>query len=165
MDLDLKNYQQFIERAGDLMDEHGLPHMAGRVIGALMISKPPYLSHEELSEQLQASKGSISMSTQLLLRLNIVKRISLPGHRRHYYQLREQLWNELLSTRAEFIQKHVALAEAGLVVLADEPGELKMRIVDLLVFSDFILEMLPLLNDQWEQRRSKLTKERLAQIS
>ena len=158
-------HRQFIEDTADLMEEHGFPRMAGRAIGALMICTPPYLSHEEMAEQLQASKGSISMSTQLLMRLSIVERISLPGHRRHHYRLRERLWKDLLSTRAEHILQHLKLVDDGLALLGDEPIEAKMRLIELQVFSDFVLEALPEMAERWKQRRPELMKNRLAQLS
>jgi len=165
MNLDNERLRQFTENTADMMEENGLPRMAGRVIGALMICAPPYLSHEELAEQLQASKGSISMTTQLLMRISIVERISLPGHRRHYYRLRERLWNDLLSTRTEHVQQHLELVEDGLALLEGEPIEAKMRLIELQVFSDFILESLPEMASRWEQRRPELMKRRLAQLS
>ncbi len=165
MKLDTERVRQYIEDSADLMEEHGFPRMACRVIGALMICMPPYLSHEELAEQLQASKGSISMSTQLLVRLSVVERISLPGHRRHYYRLRENLWNELLFTRTDHIQKHLKMVNDGLALLEDEPTEVKMRLIELQVFSDFILESLPGMADRWERRRPELLKERLTEMA
>ena len=165
MILDNKRLRRFIENTANLMEEQGFPRMAGRVIGALMICTSPHLSHEELAEQLQASKGSISMTTQLLMRLSIVERISLPGHRRHYYRLREQLWNDLLSTRAEHTLKHLKLVDDGLALLEDEPVEAKMRLIELQVFSDFVLEALPEMADRWERRRPELMKNRLAQLA
>jgi DNA-binding transcriptional regulator GbsR (MarR family) len=165
MKLDNEQGRQYIEDSADLMEEHGLPRMAGRVIGALMVCVPPHLSHEKLAGLLQASKGSISMSTQLLVRLDIVERISLPGHRRHYYRLRKYLWNELLSTRVEHIQKHLKMVDDGLALLENEPIEAKMRLIELQVFSDFVLEALPELADRWERRRPELMKQRLANLS
>lgn len=165
MKFDNEQVRQYIEDSADLMEEHGLPRMAGRVVGALIICVPPYLSHEKLADLLQASKGSISMSTQLLVRLDIVERISLPGHRRHYYRLRKNLWNELLSTRTEHIQKHLKMVDDGLALLENEPIEAKMRLIELQVFSDFVLEALPELADRWERRRPELMKQRLANLS
>ena len=165
MIVDNERYRQFIENTADLIEEDGFPHMAGRVIGALMICTPPYLSHEELAERLQASKGSISMSTQLLMRLDIVERISLPGLRRHHYRLRERLWKDLLSTRSEHFRQHLELAADGLAILEGEPIESKMRLVELQVFSDFILESLPEWAERWEQQRPKLMKKRLTEVA
>ncbi len=165
MELHDQQVLQYIEDSADLMEAHGLPRMAGRIIGALLVCTPPYMNHDELADQLQASKGSISMSTQLLMRLNIVERISLPGHRRHYYRLRKHLWSDLLSTRTEHIQKHLKLVDDGLALLVNEPSDTKMRLIELQVFSDFVLEALPTIAEQWERRRPELMKERLAGLS
>jgi len=165
MNLEDRDRLQFIENSGDVMEEHGLPRMAGRVIGALMICVPPYLSHEELAEQLSASKGSISMSTQLLVRLNILERISLPGLRRHYYRLRERLWNDLLFKRTEHISKHRSMVDDGLALLESEPVEAKMRLIELQVFSDFVLETLPEMAERWETRRDELLSQRLKEMA
>ncbi len=165
MKLGNERLRQYIEDSADLMEEDGLPRMAGRVIGALIVCVPPHLSHEELADLLQASKGSISMSTQLLLRLNIVERISLPGHRRHYYRLRNHLWNDLLSTRIENIEKHLKMVDDGLALLENEPIEAKMRLIELQAFSDFVVELLPEMAERWECRRPELMKQRLANLS
>ncbi|MBU1049052.1 MarR family transcriptional regulator, partial [Candidatus Bipolaricaulota bacterium] len=164
MRIDAEQVRQYIEDSADLMEEHGLPRMAGRIMGALIVCVPPYLSHEELADLLQASKGSISMSTQLLVRLNIIERISLPGHRRHYYRLRKHLWNELLFTRTEHIQQHLKMVQDGLAILENEPIEAKMRLIELQVFSDFVLELLPEMAERWEHRRPELMKQRLAKL-
>jgi DNA-binding transcriptional regulator GbsR (MarR family) len=165
MDLDNERLRQFIENSADLMEEHGFPHMAGRVIGALLICTPPYLSHEELAEQLQASKGSISMSTQLLMRLNFVERISLPGQRRHFYRLRENLWKDFLSEIVSHTNREREVVMDGLAALEGEPVEMKRRLIEMLVVSDFVLEEWPGLVSRWEARRGELLKKHLTEMA
>ena len=165
MKFDNERVRQYVEDSADLMEEHGLPRMAGRTMGALIVCVPPQLSHEELADLLQASKGSISMSTQLLVRMDIIERISLPGHRRHYYRLEKHLWSDLLSTRTEHIQQHLKMVKDGLSLLENEPIDSKMRLIELQVFSDFMLEALPEFEDRWERRRPELMKKRLAELS
>lgn len=165
MDFDNERLRQFIENSADLMEEHGFPHMAGRVIGALMICTPPHLSHEELAEQLQASKGAISMSTQLLMRMNMIERISLPGQRRHFYRLRENLWKDFLSKTSRHINKEREVVLGGLVALEGEPVEMKRRLIEILVVSDFVLEEWPGLVSRWEARRDELLKKRLTEMA
>ncbi|MEA1871173.1 MAG: MarR family transcriptional regulator [Candidatus Bipolaricaulota bacterium] len=165
MNLDNERLRQFIENSADLMEEHGFPRMAGRVIGALMICTPPHLSHEELAEQLQASKGSISMSTQLLLRMNVVERVSLPGQRCHFYRLRENLWKGFLSEVASHINREREVTMDGLAVLEGEPVEMKRRLIEMLVVSDFVLEEWPGLVSRWEARRDELLKKRLTEMA
>ena len=40
MKFDNERVRQYVEDSADLMEEHGLPRMAGRVIGALLICMP-----------------------------------------------------------------------------------------------------------------------------
>ena len=165
MDVDSERRFQFIENSADLMEEHGFPRMAGRVIGALLICLPPHMSHGELAEQLQASKGSISMSTQLLMRLDFVERISLPGQRRHYYRLKENLWNDYLSKVVSHINREREVVMDGLAALDGEPVEMKRRLIEMLVVSDFVLEEWPGLVSRWEARRGELLNNRLTEMA
>jgi len=156
-------YCQFIEDMGDLMDEHGLPHMAGRVIGALLICPETHMSMDGLVDELQASKGSISMSTQLLVRIGIVDRISLPGHRRRYYRIREALWEGLFLDRTEHINLHANLVLKGLDLLRNEPIERKRQLIEMQVFFEFLSKELPGISERWAAQRESLLKRRLAE--
>ena len=156
---------RYIENTASMMEEHGFPRMAGRVIGALMICTPPHLSHEELAERLQASKGSISMSTQLLMRLDIVERINLPGERRSFYRLREDIWKNFLAEVVNHVHREREVVFDGLAVLEGEPAEMKRRLIEMLVVSDFVLEEWPELLKRWEKRRSELLEKRLAELA
>jgi DNA-binding transcriptional regulator GbsR (MarR family) len=163
MDESSAGRRQFIEDTGDLMDEHGLPRMAGRVVGALLICSPPHVSLDELAEALQASKGAISMTTQLLLRLGIIDRISLPGHRKHYFQIDASLWESLFFDRFDHIERHLALVRKGLEQMKDEPVEAKRRLIEMQAFFDFVLEELPGLSARWAGQREALLQRRLAE--
>ena len=156
MEADMEGYRQFIEDAGDMLDEHGLPHMAGRVIGDLLVCVPPYRSLDELAEELRASKGSISMATQLLLRLGLVEKLSIPGERRHFYQVRPAAWPSLFTRKPEHLDRHVRIAEQGLGLLEGQPIEAKGRLLEMLVFFDFVAEETPGFIARWTERRDAL---------
>ena len=155
--------RQFIEDMGDLIDEHGLPHMAGRIIGALLVCSPPFMSLGELAEALQASKGAISMSTQLLLRLGIIARVSLPGHRRHYFQIQLGFWEGLFLDRSDHIERHLAVVRNGLEQMRGEPVDAKRRLIEMQAFCDFVLEELPRLSERWAEQHDALIQRRLAE--
>jgi len=155
--------QQFIEDMGDLIDEHGLPHMAGRVIGALIICMPPQMSLDELAEALQASKGSISMTTQLLLRLGIITRVSVPGDRKHYFRIRPQMGQELFLDQTDHIEHHLDIVQKGLEQLKDEPIEAKQRLIEMQVFFEFIQSELPGLVERWTNQREALLEQKLTE--
>ena len=163
--MDRSLYPEFIETSGEMMNEHGMPQMAGRVIGALLVCIPPQLTHDELAEDLQASKGSISMATQLLLRMGFIERISLPGERKRYYKVRGNFWEELLALQTEHLLEHRKLFVQGLEILKDEPVEMKRRLVEFNAYMDFISEELPELNERWAERRAELIQRRMDELA
>ena len=52
--------KRFIEEVGLLFEQTGLPRMAGRILGWLLIANPPHQTTSHLTEALLASKASIS---------------------------------------------------------------------------------------------------------
>jgi len=163
--MDREAYKRFIEQTADVMDEDGLPHMAGRVIGALLVCTPPYLSLDQLAEDLQASRGAISMATQLLLRSEFIERISLPGERRHFYRLRSNLLEDVMSKRTDHIFRHGQLFEMGMDLLRGEPTEVKMRLIELQAYIDFFADELPALRERWRNRRDELVRRRVEEAT
>jgi DNA-binding transcriptional regulator GbsR (MarR family) len=154
-------HRRFVEETGDMMEEHGLSHMAGRVFGALQVCVPPHMSMDQLAEELQASKGSISMATRMLLRVDVIEKLSLAGHRRHYYRVRPGVWMSLFAQRTEHLHQHRELASLGLAALEGEPIETKERLLEMIVFFDFVEEEMPRIADRWEMRHPELRKERM----
>ena len=156
---------EFIESSAELMEEHGFPRMAGRVVGALLLHDPPHMSHDELAKLLQASKGSISMSTQLLVRMNILERLSIPGQRRSYYRLRDNLWQDFLTDIIDHVERERKVVLKGLEVLKDEPVDTKRRLIEMLVVSDFMSAEWPGLLERWRNRRTELLEKRLEELA
>ncbi|UCF10233.1 MAG: MarR family transcriptional regulator [Candidatus Bipolaricaulota bacterium] len=154
--------QRYIEMAGDMLEEHGLPHMAGRVLGALQICVPLEMTMTELAKRLRASKGSISTATRLLLRLELVEKVSVPGQRAHAYRMRPNVFSEMFAQRTEHLSRHHRLGELGLGILREESIEMKQRVVEMQAFFDFVSEELPRLIERWRERRPLLLKRRLA---
>jgi len=156
--------QQFIEDAGDLLEDHGLPHMAGRVMGALLVCVPPEMSMDELAEMLQASKGSISTATQLMLRFGFIEKISRPGHRKHYYRIRRDVWSHIIEQDTAHLVTHTALVDAGLALMEGEPEPTKERLLEMRLFTEFIEEEMPALLVRWEARREAFHAARAATL-
>lgn len=144
----------FVEDVGVSFEMVGLPRMAGRIFGWLLISNPPHQSPGELAEVLQASKGSISTMTRLLMQIGLLERISLPGQRRDYFRIKPNAWTELTRQRMVQITVFRQLAERGLEVIAQSDPKLRERLEDMRDMHLFLEQELPLLIDRWEQRRS-----------
>ena len=146
--------QHFVEEVALVFEEIGLTRMAGRILGWLLISNPPHQSAEELAEALQASKGSISTMTRLLIQLNLIERTGFPGDRRDYFVMKPDVWAQLLQARMSQVTDLHQLAEDGLELLDGEPPELRQRIQDMHDLYSYIETELPIMIERWEQKRA-----------
>ncbi|NEQ25752.1 MAG: MarR family transcriptional regulator [Microcoleus sp. SIO2G3] len=137
----------------------GLPRMAGRILGWLLVCVPAQQSLTEIAEVLQASKGSISMMTRLLIQIGLIDRISLPGDRRDYFQIKPDSWTRMSQQRLTQIITIRELADRGLALLAHQDAQAQARLQEMRDFHAFWERELPLLNDRWERERSARSSE------
>jgi MarR family len=143
--------ERFIEELGMQFElEAGAPRMVGRVLAWLLVCDPPEQSAADLAERLQASKGSISTATRLLLRLGMIERVRLRGERFDRFIARPQAWDEYLWREDQFSAPRRVL-QLGLDALADEPPERRARLQEL----DSIYEW-------WQRRIGELHEQYLA---
>jgi DNA-binding transcriptional regulator GbsR (MarR family) len=146
--------QHFIEEVGLLFEMVGLPRMAGRIFGWLLISDPPHQSPAELAQVLQASKGSISTMTRLLVQMGLIERISLPGERRDYFRIRLNAWSELTQRRLTQITAFRQIADRGLTLLSEKAPHLRQRLEEMRDMHAFLEQEMPRLFQRWEQQQS-----------
>lgn len=89
---------QFIERLGLIMEADGLPRIAGRLFGLLLLTSEP-LSLDQLAARLKVSKASISLDARLLRQRGVIDRVSVPGDRRDYYRVAPDLFRRNMEHR------------------------------------------------------------------
>jgi DNA-binding transcriptional regulator GbsR (MarR family) len=87
--------EEFIERLGLITQADGMPRIAGRILGVLVLFDEPY-SFSQLSEKLQVSRASISTNTRLLESLAMIERTTKPGERQDYFRLRKNPYVSLM---------------------------------------------------------------------
>jgi DNA-binding transcriptional regulator GbsR (MarR family) len=78
----------YADEIGLYFEGYGLPRIPGRILGWLMACEPPHQSPEQLAEELDISRGSVSMAMRLLQPNKAVERIAVPGSRRTHWRLR-----------------------------------------------------------------------------
>lgn len=138
---------EYVERVGRWWETIG-SRSAGRILGWLMICDPPHRSAAELADQLQISSGSVSTQTSTLERLGFLDRITFPGDRASYYQLKPNVWVDLMMTEEARIDQMRRLATAAREVM---PGERTERVTDLERVTEFLL-------DEWPALMSRLSE-------
>ncbi|MBP8250919.1 MAG: MarR family transcriptional regulator [Herpetosiphon sp.] len=151
--IDHEQAMHYVERVAFLYEAAGMPRMAGRILGWLLICDPPAQNAADLAHVLQASKGSISSMTRLLLQFRLIDRVSIPGDRRDYFILRTDLWFDLVWQKLHGMNIFRQLADDGLALLRNAPAETQQRLEEIRKIYAFFERELPLLLEKWEQER------------
>jgi len=102
----------FIETMGLTLESEGLPRIAGRIFGLLLLSEDA-LSLDDLAAELQVSKASVSTNTRLLEQRGVLEQVGRPADRRDYYRVPRDLFSHTMAHRlARWQRFHEAIAEA-----------------------------------------------------
>src|SRR3954451_17008874 len=145
----------FVDQVGRHYQRHyAVPPMVGRVIGWLSICDPPEQTIAEIADALQASRSAIGTALSMLETWGSVQRMRVPGERADHVKL-NLVATQSLDSPAEY-GALAALARHGLDVLRDAPAARRARLLELAAFSEFLLELLPTLADEWRARRDEL---------
>jgi len=141
----------FADDIGLFYEELGYPRVWGRVLGWLLVCQPTTQSADDLAAALHASRGSISMATQALIRAGMVERQTLRGDRRTYYRIRPGSWTTLFEEQTRMATKLRELAERGRTLLNGEPAERRHRVEELHDLTAFYEQEAPLLLERWHK--------------
>ena len=149
-----KYYEErhFIEDISLYFEQMGLPRMAGRILGVLLISDPPPQSINDLSEVLQASKGSISTNTRLLTEMGLIERAATSVPRRAYFEFRVGGWVAFMRQRLRLMASLHEIAERGLTLLEGRDPVLLERLQEAHDMFSLIEQELPALLERVESQ-------------
>lgn len=143
---------EFIEEMGQMLAAFGLPHMAGRILAALLVATPPEQSASDLAATLKASRGSISTMTRLLETPGLIQRVRKPGDRRVYYRNTPDGWYHAMAREAASMRTIRELAQRGEELMRDEPPEARRGIDDMVEFLAFWERELEGVLRRWRER-------------
>jgi DNA-binding transcriptional regulator GbsR (MarR family) len=90
--------KQFVEEIAVLLEADGLPRVAGRLFGLLLVSAESR-SLDDLAAQLRVSKASISVNARLLEQRGVVQRVGREADRRDYYCIADDILERTLEQR------------------------------------------------------------------
>lgn len=145
----------FVERMGLVMEADGMPRIAGRIFGFLLIHDGAH-SLDDLAERLQVSKASVSTNARLLEQLGFLERSAAPGDRRDYYRMAADAWERVLRVaqlKWEGMRKLLHRAQSTL------PAELeagRLRLVVAEEFHSLLVEEAERAIKQWKVRSEAL---------
>ncbi len=145
--------KHWIEDISLYFEQMGLPRMAGRVLGVLLISDPPEQSINALCERLGASKSSISTTTRLLTEMGLIERVASPVPRRIYFQFKPGGWLAFIRQRLRLWASLHQIAERGLELLQDRDPLLRQRLQEAHDMFSLIERSLPGVLERMETER------------
>jgi DNA-binding transcriptional regulator GbsR (MarR family) len=142
----------FIERLGIILEADGLPRIAGRLFGVLLLSPEP-LSLDELAHRLDVSKASVSTDARLLEQRGVAERISRPGDRRDYYQMAPDLFRRSTEQRlARWRAFHEAVCSVRPIVAGRNPV-VDHRLEEMEEAYDHVMRTITAALETWGRRR------------
>jgi hypothetical protein len=134
---------------------YGMAPMVGRLLGYLAVCDPREQSISELADALLASRSAIAGAVSYLENLGLIRRSRAAGERMDRVRI------DMSSPRATGFdiseyQEQGELAQEGLRLLADAPPERRASLLEWAAFAAFLVERLPLLEQEWKERRAAL---------
>lgn len=134
---------------------YGFPPMVGRLLGYLTVCEGSNPSIAELADALLASRSAIAGAVKHLETMRLVVRTRAAGERMDRVQINIDSPNATGLDPQEYIEVG-ELAREGLAMLGDAPVERRAILSEMLAFSEFLVEQIPLLGQRWEERRAEL---------
>jgi DNA-binding transcriptional regulator GbsR (MarR family) len=134
---------RFVEDMGKFLGSYGMPPMAGRMWGWLLICEPPEQTAGELAEALQASRGAISGTARILETAGMVQRMTRRGDRREYFTAPPEGFEPLITSARAAYKRLREMADRALASMADRPPESRARLEEVRDVMAFIEVELP----------------------
>ena len=147
----------FADRAGRFYARrYGMAPMAGRLLGYLMVCDPREQSIGELADALLASRSAIANAVNYLENLRLIRRSRAAGERMDRVSIDPSSPNAMGVSDVSEYREQGELAREGLRLLADAPPEQKAMLREWAAFADFLVERLPVLEQEWVAHREAL---------
>lgn len=141
---------QVIEDFGLAFEDQGMPRMAGRILGRLLMCDPPHQSMNQLVETLGASRGSLSSMTRLLIDRGVIERLSLPGDRHDYFRIRTGSMADMFREHSQRSIIPLRLLERGMEAADDRSANGLARLKAARDFLTFMQRELLTLLERWD---------------
>jgi DNA-binding transcriptional regulator GbsR (MarR family) len=114
---DLLNW---VERVAMLLAPDGLPPIAGRILGWLMICDPPEQSAAQIGEAIGASRASLTTNMRVLTTMGFVARRPRPGDRTAYYRIDDDAWQKVVRRQIDTMTSYLELTKDGMELVGPD---------------------------------------------
>ncbi len=144
----------YVERFAAVLVAAGIPPMPARVFVALLVSDARRLTAAELSAVLQISPAATSGAVRYLIQLGLVHKERVPGSRRDYYRMPDDVWSDMFQMQDQVLRRWAALVREGIELVGpDTPAG--ARLAEHATFFDFVSAELPEILKRWDSYRAR----------
>lgn len=147
---------RFVEDVGMWFEQMGIPRMAGKVYGWLLVCDPPEQNAQQIARAVGGSKGSISTTTRLLIQFGLIERFGVPGQRSAAFRIRPNGWFVWIQHEMNQIRVMRDLADRGLALLKSKPPEKRQRVKEVSeLFSYLIHDQSEVMEriEKWQKKK------------
>lgn len=105
---------EWVERVSMYLARDGVPPIAGRVLGWLMVCDPPDQSAGQISDAIGASRASLTSNLRLLTTMGFLSSRTRPGNRTTYYRMADDAWSIVVRRQIETMASFLDLSRDGI---------------------------------------------------
>lgn len=147
--------RELVEKIGVINEKIGMQPVAARVNALLQVSNHTMLTFDEIREELQVSKSSVSNAIAILLSTGQIEYFTKPGDRKRYFRSTMEKWPRLIDKLLEFAMNYRDIYKQVLAIRSDSDPKFNQSIKDLINFIDYVMETMPPMLRKWTEKRNK----------
>ncbi|WP_327120678.1 hypothetical protein OHB12_17040 [Nocardia sp. NBC_01730] len=115
--LDDDRLMDWVERLAMFLTQDGVPPIAGRCLGWLMVCDPPEQSAAQIGVAISASRGSLTTNLRVLMAMGFVNKRMRAGERTAYYRVDDNAWEKVVQRQVASLASFRDLAADGMALL------------------------------------------------
>ncbi|WP_405954914.1 GbsR/MarR family transcriptional regulator [Streptomyces phaeochromogenes] len=110
----------WVERLSMYLAQDGVPPIAGRILGWLMICDPPEQSAGQIAEAIGASRASLTTNLRILTTMGFAARRTRPGERTVYYRLQQGASQQVVRRQIAGLVSLCEITADGMALLGSD---------------------------------------------
>ncbi|EHR58954.1 GbsR/MarR family transcriptional regulator [Saccharomonospora cyanea] len=111
---------EWAEQVSMYLARDGVPPIAGRVLGWLMVCDPPEQSAGQISAAIGASRASLTSNLRVLSSMGFLTSRTRPGERTVYYRMAEGAWAGVVRRQLASITSFLDITGRGLELVGPD---------------------------------------------
>jgi DNA-binding MarR family transcriptional regulator len=111
---------EWVEQVAAYLAADGVPPIAGRILGWLMVCDPPEQSAARIAAAIGASRASLTTNLRVLQSMGFMTKRTRPGERTAYYRLADGAWEAVVRRQIAALASFRDVTAAGLALLGPD---------------------------------------------